>query len=107
MRFLLIFILAATACATSAHVVPYGQFQPRNQRAVVLLEEPDCDYTTIGVITVPKRPDLTTQQVLNDLGEEAAQYGGDAVVGFSQKDWASQQSFSGTVIRFVESDCRR
>lgn len=106
-RFLLVALFLVSACSTTAKVVPYGQFFPRNQKAKVLLEEPDCPNTTIGTITLQMRSGYTVEQYLNDLGEEAAQIGGDAVVGFSNKDFAEKHSFSGTVVRFLDNDCQR
>jgi hypothetical protein len=69
----------------------------------MLLEEPDCPYVVIGRITSK----YTVEQYVEDMREEAAQFGGDAVVGFSHKDFGTAPSFSGNVVRFLDSDCQQ
>ena len=125
----LVLSLAATACGPAVQSATYMPLpEPRAERGEMMRiyehTQPDCPFEELGRLSGWRRlPTHTPDDVANAMRRRAGEMGGDAIIGFGQREEgpsgviipisesasigsiSSGSVFVGTVIRFTDPEC--
>jgi hypothetical protein len=119
----LLSVVSLAACSPQLHEARFQSFPARPDDAEVKIYQtvkPSCKYAEVGTITAT-RPStfIKDQRLIDEMKVRARRMGGDALVGLTRGQTASdatvvgsnvsiesQPQFTATVIRFTDDSCR-
>lgn len=124
--FVVLSVVAFTACSPAVRISKLREPMPQRHETVAIsvTKVPECPYVELAQISVRSSAIfVTNQDCIDELKEQAAKLGADAIVAYEESMRTSVRAagdkvsgdtsgatvsdpvFSGTAIRFTQDDC--